>query len=218
MIIEFPREGDIPLGESNDNRGDFGDKTDEELLALRARYKEFEKSIFAESWQRPSLRRFQETCAALCLALDLATKEEDKDMVYCPWLFEAFNTLQARIIKVPKVLPKGGAYIKWAAEIQEIVEGTCAAFGCFGDYLVRYVTAVYPEGTDSPHDFIKVVRSELNRFFKIVESKNKDPFVTAAFVKERGAAEIDSSLPNVGMAGENSYQGGYACCGFEYYE
>ena len=181
MIIEFPREGDIPLGESNDNRGDFDNKTDEELLALRARYKKFEESIFAESWQRPSLRRFQETCAALCLALDLATKEKDKDMVYCPWLFEAFNTLQSRIIKVPKVLPQGGAYLKWAAEIQEIVEGTCAAFGCFGDYLVRYVTAVYPEGTDSPRDFIKVVRSELNIFFKIGDSKNKDPFVTAAF-------------------------------------
>lgn len=181
MIIEFPREGDIPLGESNDNRGDFDNKTDEELLALRARYKKFEKSIFAESWQRPSLERFQETCAALCLALDLATKENDKDMVYCPWLFEAFNTLQSRIIKVPKMLPQGDAYLKWAAEIQEVVEGTCAAFGCFGDYLVRYVTAVYPEGTDSPHDFIKVVRSELNSFFKIGESKNKRPFVTAAF-------------------------------------
>ena len=181
MIIEFPREGDIPLGESNDNRGDFDNKTDEELLALRARYKKFEKSIFAESWQRPSLGRFQETCAALCLALDLATKEEDKDMVYCPWLFEAFNTLQSRIIKIPEVIPKGDAYYKWIAEIREVVEGTCTAFGCFGDYLVRYVTAVYPEGTDSPHDFIKVVRSELNSFFKIGESKNKEPFVTAAF-------------------------------------
>ena len=181
MIIEFPREGDIPLGESNDNRGDFDNKTDEELLALRARYKEFEKSIFAESWQRPSLKRFQETCAALCLALDLATKEKDKDMVYCPWLFEAFNTLQSRIIKIPEVIPKGDAYYKWIAEIREVVEGTCTAFGCFGDYLVRYVTAVYPEGTDSPHDFIKVVRSELNSFFKIGESKSKEPFVTAAF-------------------------------------
>lgn len=181
MIIEFPREGDIPLGESNDNRGDFDNKTDEELLALRARYKEFEKSIFAESWQRPSLKRFQETCAALCLALDLATKEKDKDMVYCPWLFEAFNTLQSRIIKIPEVIPKGDAYYKWIAEIREVVEGTCTAFGCFGDYLVRYVTAVYPEETDSPHDFIKVVRSELNSFFKIGESKNKEPFVTAAF-------------------------------------
>ena len=42
--------GDIPLGESNDNRGDFDNKTDEELLALRARYKKFEKSIFAWGW------------------------------------------------------------------------------------------------------------------------------------------------------------------------
>ena len=181
MIIEFPREGDSPLGESNDNRGEFDNKTDEELLALRARYKKFEKTIFAESWQRPSLGRFQETCAALCLALDLATKEKDKDMVYCPWLFEAFNTLQSRIIKVPKVLPQGGAYLKWAVEIEEVVEGTCAAFGCFGDYLVRYITAVYPEGTDSPHDFIKVVRAELNSFFKIGENKNKNLFVKAAF-------------------------------------
>ena len=181
MIIEFPRKGDIPLGESNDNRGDFDNKTDEELLALRARYKKFEKSIFAESWQRPSLGRFQETCAALCLALDLATKEKDKDMVYCPWLFEAFNTLQSKIIKVPNVIPKGDAYYKWVAEIREVVEGTCVAFGCFGDYLVRYVTAVYPEGADSSRDFIKVVRSELNSFFKIGESKNKEPFATAAF-------------------------------------
>ena len=179
MIIEFPREGDIPLGESNDNRGEFDNKTDEELLALRARYKKFEKTIFAESWQRPSLGRFQETCAALCLALDLAMKEKDKDMVYCPWLFEAFNTLRSRIIKVPKVLPQGDAYLKWTAGIKEVVEGTCAAFGCFGDYLVRYVTAVYPEGADSPRDFIKVVRSELNSFFKIGESKNKEPFAMA---------------------------------------
>ena len=199
MIIEFPREGDIPLGESNDNRGEFDNKTDEELLALRARYKKFEKTIFAESWQRPSLGRFQETCAALCLALDLATKEKDKDMVYCPWLFEAFNTLQSRIIKIPEVIPKGDAYYKWVAEIREVVEGTCVAFGCFGDYLVRYVTAVYPEGTDSPHDFIKVVRSELSGFFKIGASENKDPFVTAAFellysYDERGYPKLQKEV------------------------
>ena len=199
MIIEFPREGDSPLGESNDNRGEFDNKTDEELLALRARYKKFEKTIFAESWQRPSLGRFQETCAALCLALDLATKEKDRDMVYCPWLFEAFNTLQSMIIKVPKVLPQGDAYLKWTAGIKEVVEGTCAAFGCFGDYLVRYVTAVYPEGTDSPHDFIKVVRSELSGFFKIGASENKDPFVTAAFellysYDERGCPKLQKDV------------------------
>jgi len=199
MIIEFPREGEIPLGESNDNRGEFDNKTDEELFALRARYKKFEKTIFAESWQRPSLGRFQETCAALCLALDLATKEKDKDMVYCPWLFEAFSTLQSRIIKVPKELPQGDAYLKWTAEIKDVVEGTSAAFGCFGDFLVRYVTTVYPDGTDSPHDFIKVVRSELNSFFKIGESKNKDPFVMAAFellyrYDERGYPKLQKEV------------------------
>lgn len=181
MIIHIPGKGEIPFGESNEDRPLFGDRTDEQLLALRARYKKYEKAIFSDSWQPPSLERFQHTCAALCLALDVATKSKDADAVYCPWFFEAFNTLNARIIQIPKDFPRGEEFYKWTAGIREIVEGTCAAFGCFGDSVVQYINAVHPDALHSSLKLVKGMREILGCFFEIENPEEKDLFVTAAF-------------------------------------
>ena len=181
MILHFPGRGQDPLPDDDFHRSAYGEMSDEAILALRTKYKKFEKVIFEQSWQRASLSRYQETCAALCLALDLATTTRDKDVIYCPWFFEAFNTLSSQLFKVPKPIPEGKAFEDWANGVQETAQGVCSSFGCFGDYLVQYVNTVYPEGDSAPGEFIATVRRELDSFFKIGASDDKSRFVMAAF-------------------------------------
>lgn len=161
----FPKAapgGDVP----DPYRASFENLTDDEIIALRERYKRYERAIFMWSHENVSIKRIQQTAGAFVMALREATKTKDKQVVFCPWIFEAFHTLSEQIASPLDLKPADLSIKEWNEERGKSVLSVCRAIQYMAEALVNYVNAVFPDGESSPKGFVEKLRKTLAAYFK----------------------------------------------------
>lgn len=148
------------------HRESFLDLSDEEIVAIRQRYDQFERAIFSWSHKNISLERVKETAGALVVALNEATKTNDKQVIFCPWIFEAMHTMSEYVLSPKDIKPPEIPLEEYNSQRFEVLKTLSHAFYHISKALVNYISTVYPLESESPGDFAQKLRKRLEAFFK----------------------------------------------------
>lgn len=155
-------------------RQEFTMFTDDEIINLRSRYKDFEKVIFALSHNPISPERYRYTAAALVLAFRRATENEDKDILYCPWIFEAFNTMSERLLSPTDIIPENTTREQWIKDRDKIAHDMLLDAAHVINALVLFVVKLFPTKAKDESSLVKAIRHYFHKFFNLDIFNDKD--------------------------------------------